>query len=136
MARAPTIWNAQGTIVPEEKSNPGLFLVDRRRAEPRILVHVPVEVTKVGGEGQPFTERTFIEDVSDFGCRFSIRVPVQQGDKVTVKPMGPGGNSLRDEEPRLFEVMWVARNDRTFTVGVRLVQGEKLTNVKPLQENG
>jgi hypothetical protein len=122
--------------VPEEKSNSGVFLVDRRRAEPRILVHVPVEVTKAGGEGPSFLERTFIEDVSDFGCRFSIRVPVQQGDKVTVKPMGPDGDRLRGEEPSLYEVMWVARNDRTFTVGARLVQGEKLANVKSLPENG
>jgi hypothetical protein len=122
--------------VPEEKSNPGVFLVERRRAEPRVLVHVPVEVTKVDGEGHPFMERTFIEDVSDFGFRFSIRGPVLQGDKVTVKLLGPDGNSVRGEEPRLYEIMWVARNDRTFTVGARLRQGEKLANGQSLPENG
>jgi hypothetical protein len=115
--------------VPEEKSNPGVFLVERRRAERRILVHVPVEVIKVDGEGHSFLERTFIEDVSDFGCRFSIRGQVQQGDKITVKLLGPDGNSLQGEEPRRFEIMWVARNERTFTVGARLLQGEKLANV-------
>ena len=122
--------------MPEEKSNPGVFLVERRRAERRILVHVPIEVTKVDGEGHPFMERTFIEDVSDFGCRFSIRGPVLQGDKVTVKLLGPDGNSVRGEEPRLYEIMWVAQNDRTFTVGARLRQGEKLANVQSLPENG
>jgi len=135
-ARAPTNWNARGTIVPEEKSNPGVFLVERRRAERRILVHVPIEVTKVDGEGHPFLERTFIEDVSDFGCRFSIRGPAQQGDKVTVKLLGPDGNSLKDEEPRQFETMWVAQRERSLTVGARLVQGEKLSNVQTPPENG
>jgi hypothetical protein len=122
--------------VPEEKSNPGVFLVERRRSERRILVHVPIEVTKVDDEGHSFMERTFIEDVSDFGCRFSLRSPVQQGDKVTVKLLGPDRNSLPDEEPRLFEIMWAARNERTFTVGARLRQGEKLANVQSLPENG
>jgi len=122
--------------VPEEKSNPGVFLVERRRAERRILVHVPIEVTKVDGEGHPFIERTFIEDVSDFGCRFSIRGPAQQGDKVTVKLLGPDGNSLRGEEPRQFEIMWVAQRERSLTVGARLLQGEKLSNVQSPPENG
>lgn len=122
--------------MPEEKSNPGVFLVERRRAERRILVHVPIEVTKVDGEGHPFIERTFIEDVSDFGCRFSIRGPAQQGDKVTVKLLGPDGNSLRGEEPRQFEIMWVAQRERSLTVGARLLQGEKLSNVQSPPENG
>ena len=109
--------------MPEEESNHSLFLIERRRAERRILVHVPVEVTEVDGEGRSFTERTFIEDVSDFGCRFSTRGLVQQGDTVAVKLLGPHGNSLPDEEPRLFEIMWVARKERGTTVGARLAPG-------------
>jgi hypothetical protein len=122
--------------VSEEKSNPGVFLIERRRAERRILVHVPVEVTEVDSNGNPFTERTFIEDVSDFGCRFSTRGPVQQGDTVSVKVLGPSGKTLPDEEPRLYEVMWVARKERGTTVGARLLQGEKLDKLKSLPENG
>jgi PilZ domain-containing protein len=135
-ARAPTNWNERGTIVPEEKSNHGVFLIERRRAERRILVHVPVEVTEVDGEGRAFTERTFIEDVSDFGCRFSTRGLVQQGDTITVKLLGPDGNNLPGEEPRLFEIMWTARKERGTTVGARLLQGEKLDKIKSLPENG
>jgi hypothetical protein len=122
--------------VPDEENNHGVFLIERRRAERRILVHVPVEVTKVDGEGHFFTERTFIEDVSDFGCRFSTRGLVQQGDTVTVKLLGPDGKNLPGEEPRLFEVMWAARKERGTTLGVRLLQGEKLDKIKSLAENG
>jgi len=121
--------------VSEEKSTSNLHLIEHR-VEKRILVHVPVEVTEIDGEGRQITERTFIEDVSDFGCRFSTRGPVQQGDTVSVKLLGPSGRNLPGEEPRLFEIMWVARKERCYTVGARRLQGEKLTNVKFLPENG
>jgi hypothetical protein len=100
------------------------------------LVNVPVEVTEIDGDGQPITERTFIEDVSDFGCRFSTRGPVKQGDTIAVKILGPYGNKLPDEEPRLYEIMWVAPKDHGSTVGARVLQGEKLANVKFPPENG
>lgn len=119
----------------EEKSTSNLHLIEHR-VEKRILVHVPVEVTEIDSEGRQITERTFIEDVSDFGCRFSTRGPVQQGDTVSVKLLGPSGRNLPGEEPRLFEIMWVARKERCYTVGARRLQGEKLTNVKSLLENG
>jgi hypothetical protein len=115
--------------VPEEKRNPNLFLVEKR-AERRILVHVPVEITEIDGEGRNIKERTFIEDVSDFGCRFSTRGIVRQGQTIALKILGPHGNNLLDEEPRFYEVMWVAPKEHGFTVGARMLQREKLANVK------
>jgi hypothetical protein len=135
-ARASINLNDRGTIVSEEKGNPNIDLIDRRRAERRILVNVPVEVTEINGEGRHITERTFIEDVSDFGCRFSTRGQVQQGDTVSVKPIGPNGRALPGEEPHLYEIMWVARKEHSSTVGARLLQGEKLANIKFPQKNG
>jgi hypothetical protein len=121
--------------VSEEKSASLLYVVERREAK-RILVNAPVEVTEIDGEGQPITERTFIEDVSDFGCRFSARGPVKQGDTIAVKILGRYGNSLPDEKPRLFEIMWVAPKDHGSMVGARVLQGEKLANTKFPPENG
>jgi len=115
--------------VSEEKSASVLHVIERR-VERRILVHVPVEVTEIDGNGQPITERSFIEDVSDFGCRFSTRGPVKQGETIAVKILGRYGNNLADEEAQLYEVMWVAPKDRGFSVGARLLQGEKLANAK------
>jgi hypothetical protein len=121
--------------VSEEKSTSTLHLIEHR-AEKRVLVNVPIEVTEIDGDGLPVTERTFIEDVSDFGCRFSTRGPVKQGDTVSVKVLGRYGNNLQSEEPRLYEVMWVAPKDHGSTVGARLLQGEKLANAKFPPENG
>ena len=120
----------------EETTNPKIDSIDRRRAERRIVVNVPVEVTEMDGEGHPITERTFIEDVSDFGCRFSTRVPIQQGDTVSVKLLGPNGCAMPGEEARLYEIMWVARKEHSTTVGARMVRGEKLASMKVQQENG
>jgi hypothetical protein len=123
--------------VAEEKSNLNLFVVERRRMERRILVHVPVEVTTTDSAGNQTTERTFIEDVSDFGCRFTSRGLIQKGDTISLKILGPHGNSLPDEEPRFYEIMWVAMKDRGSTVGARLCQGEKLANLKlPPEDSG
>ena len=119
----------------EEKSNPNLHLIERR-VDRRILANAPVEITELDEEGHLITERTFIEDVSDFGCRFSTRGAVQQGDIVSVKLLGPLGRAIPDEEARLFEIMWVARTERSSTVGARVLQGEKLANAKFPSENG
>lgn len=122
--------------MPEENNTSTLHLVNRR-AEKRILVNVPVEITETNAEGRSVTERTFIEDVSDLGCRFSTRGPIHQGDIVAVRILGPNGNSLPDEEPRYYEIMWVAPKKQGATVGARLLQGEKLANVKlQMQKDG
>jgi hypothetical protein len=97
---------------------------------------MPVEVTEMNGQGVPFVDRTFIEDVSDFGCRFSTRVPIKQGDTIALKILGRYGNKLPDEEPRLYEIMWVAAKGHVSTVGARLRHSEKLANAKFPPETG
>jgi hypothetical protein len=121
--------------VPEEKSSPNLYVVDRRRAERRILANIPIEVTRIDSEGHPVKEKTFVEDVSDFGCRFSTRKTIQQGETVVVRILGSRGDLLPDEVPRYYEIMWVAPKGNGFTVGARVLQGEKLANVKFPTEN-
>ncbi len=119
----------------EEKIPSKLGTIEQR-VERRILVHVPVEITEIDGEGHKISEKTFIEDVSDFGCRFSARGPVEQGDTVAVKILGSRGNTLADEEPHYYEIMWVARNPHNSTVGARILQGEKLASARQLLESG
>jgi hypothetical protein len=114
-------------LIEEKQTTPEIA---NRRADKRISVSVRVEIMALDGGGHPFTERTFIEDVSNFGCRFSMRGTVQKGDTVSVKPLSPKGDSLTNEKGQLFEVMWVAPNSHSMTVGARLLQGEKLANTK------
>lgn len=121
-------WLDRGRQVPEENKTSSLHLANRRTKK-RILVNVPVEIT-ANAEGHPVTERTFIEDVSDLGCRFSTRGAIHQGDTVAVRILGTDGRALPDEEPRYYEIMWVAPKKQGATVGARVLQGEKLANIK------
>ena len=116
----------------QENGNSQLFLVERRREERRTQVHASVEVTLHPGDANAYTERTFIEDVSDFGCRFSTRAAVQQGDTVSMRLLASAGKKDPNEKPRLYKIMWVAENGRTFTAGARLIKGEKLMDVDSL----
>lgn len=105
----------------EQKNKSNVFLVERRRADKRILVNVAVEVTQQDAAGHSVTERTFIEDVSDFGCRFSIHSPIRPGNAVSIRLLGPNGRLFPNEEPRLYKVMWVARKQHIYTAGARLM---------------
>lgn len=118
----------------QENHSSQLFLVERRREERRTQVYVSVEVTLNPGEAHSTTERTFIEDVSDFGCRFTTRAPVHQGDTVSLRLLGTKGKKVPSEEPRLYKIMWVVQNGRTFTAGARLIKGEKLMDAESLPD--
>ena len=119
----------------EENSTSNIHLIEHR-LEKRMVAHVPVEITEIDGEGKQKIEQTFIEDVSDFGCRFSTRGPVKQGDTIVVKMLGRNGNSLPDEQPRFYEIMWVAAKEHGATVGARVLQGERLADTKFPSKNG
>lgn len=114
----------------EDKTDSRTILAERRRSERRIVVNVPVEVSLVAPGNPPLTEKTYIEDVSDFGCRFSTHGQILQGNTVSVKLVGPNGRVYPDEEPRLYEVMWVARKEHAYTAGARMLKGKKLDGEK------
>jgi len=119
--------------VAEESDKPRIFLIERRKTEQRVLVNVPVEVIFETGEGNRVTERTFIEDVSDLGCRFTTRAPAHQGDTVSLRFVGPTDRRMPNEEARHYKIMWVAPHGRGSTVGARLVTGEKPAEVEAVQ---
>jgi hypothetical protein len=103
-----------------------------RRSDARIVVNVPVEITEISDKGRQITERTFIEDVSDFGCRFSMRGTVKKGDTIAVRLISQDGKTVSDEPAKLFEIMWVARKMSSLVVGARILHGEKVDKLKVL----
>jgi PilZ domain len=98
--------------------------VERRR-DPRIVVNAPVEITTSNHKDCQITEKTFIEDVSDMGCRFKMRGPVRKGDMISVRLLSQDGKEFLDETAKMFEVMWVARGENIVVVGARIVGAEK-----------
>jgi hypothetical protein len=60
-----------------------------KRREERLSVNIPVEITGIDRAGLSLNEQTFVEDVTEHGCRFGARTRLQCGDIVTVKPLEP-----------------------------------------------
>jgi hypothetical protein len=99
-----------------------------RRAYKRFLLHTQVEITGVDESGLQFAERARVENVSDLGCRFSIRGAVHQGSVLGVMPLGSKGEKLLDEFPRLFVIMWAKRKGDRLTVGARSLREDELSD--------
>ena len=107
----------------------GTFKGEKRREE-RLSVKIAVELTGIDRAGHPLNEQTFVEDVTEHGCRFGARTRLQCGDIVTVKPLEPGMKILKHEQPQLFEVVWAAYHSKGCTVGTRKVQSEKFATAE------
>jgi hypothetical protein len=100
---------------------------DERRAGTRFLLHSWVEVSGVDESGLQYVERTHLEDIGDTGCRFAMRGAVHQGSVVGIKPMGAEGESLADEFPRMFLVIWAKRKGDRLMVGARSLREEEIS---------
>jgi hypothetical protein len=116
-------------ILRKEKKEPSGEPSINLRAEQRIAVDLPVDVTRYDAEGNACTERTRIDDVTSVGCRFRTQAELQRGDIVSVRALARGANNPADEPPQLFEIMWAARQGTSWSAGARKLVGEKLANV-------
>ncbi|MGH9678938.1 MAG: hypothetical protein ACRD4Y_03225, partial [Candidatus Acidiferrales bacterium] len=88
--------------------------------------HAPVEIANLQAGERPAAERTVIEDVGDFGCRFSLRGPVQPGDVLALTLLARDGTSPLDLPVKIFEVIWVEQGAEKWSVGARAYEGERL----------
>lgn len=122
---------SQTSLVLENLDKQSELINSERRQEVRQIVNdLPIEITGIDSRGHLFTERALVRDVTERGCRFDIRIPVRCGDILVLKPLLPGEKVLSDEHSQLFDVMWTANHGSSCTVGARILQGEKLENVK------
>lgn len=115
------------------RENPGAAsgtFTGEKRGEARLPVNIPVEVTGIDRAGHSLKGQTFVEDVTEQGCRFGARTRLQCGDIVMVKPLAPGMKILKHEQPQLFEVVWAAYHRKGCTVGTRKVPGEKFATAE------
>jgi hypothetical protein len=103
-------------------------MTKERRAGNRFLLHSRVEITGVDDAGLQFAERTHLEDVGDLGCRFSLHRSVGRGGILGIEPLGRDGESLVEEFPRLFLIIWVERRDGGMNVGARSLRENELSD--------
>jgi hypothetical protein len=103
-------------------------MINERRAYRRFFLNSQVEIIGVDKSGLQFAERARVEDVSDLGCRFTIRGAVHEGSILGVEPLGPVGENLSDEFPRLFVVIWAKRKGDRLAVGARSLREDELAD--------
>jgi hypothetical protein len=99
-----------------------------KRKERRLAVDVPVEITRYDPEGNRFTERTKIEDITKMGCRFRVEAQFQRGDIVSVRPLAASATRMNEGESELYEVRWTAPEGGGWTTGTLKLEPEDLTN--------
>ena len=105
-----------------------------RRTDSRLLVNAPVEIANLNCEDCPAVEHVFIEDVGDSGCRFSMRGPVREGDRIAIQLLDQDGKKLLEIPVKFFEVIWVQAGTESAAVGVQRIEGEKLDACKVAME--
>ncbi len=92
------------------------------------MVHEQVEITGVDSSGLQFTERARLVDVGGLGCRLLARNVLQQGGILGIEPLGPRGQNLPDEFPRLFVIVRVLRKGELWEAGARCLLEDELTD--------
>jgi CheY-like chemotaxis protein len=89
------------------------------------------DIKMPGMHGLQFVERSHLEDIGDLGCRFSLRPAVHPGSVIAVMSLGQNGETLIDEFPRLFVVIWIKRKGKRMTVGARSLRADELSDGDP-----
>jgi hypothetical protein len=101
------------------------------RREARYSVPIAIEVSGISREGQPFHERTFTLDVSEWGCGFKIPVELKKDDIVALRVV----STLPETAPltkSLFQVVRVIPEDDGWVVGAWKMDDEKVWGAETL----
>ena len=89
-----------------------------RRMEKRLPLVVPIRVHGLGLANQYFSERTFTLDVSERGCRFTLRTELQPGMVVGISLTSPNPGEQSDGKA-MYEIAWVVQRKEGWEVGAR-----------------
>ncbi len=101
-----------------------------RRKDKRVSANSQVEINGIDAAGVQFTERARLADVGGEGCCILARNSVQKGGIIGVEPLGPEGENLSGEFPRLFIIVRVKREGDFFEIGARCLLEDELCDSK------
>lgn len=98
---------------------------DRRKGE-RASLAFPIEVCGFDPTGRLFFERTMTRDVSEAGCRFQVKTPLERGDVVAIRLLSSGEDQPPASKPVLFQIMWSIREPQGWTASALRLQPENI----------
>jgi hypothetical protein len=101
---------------------------DRRQGK-RVPLALPIEVSGFDRTARLFFERTMTLDVSEAGCRFQLKTPLERGDMVAIRLLSGQKDEPSAGKPVLFQIMWSIREPEGWTVGALRLQPENIWHV-------
>ena len=90
--------------------------LERRRTK-RMRLSFQIEISGHDRMGTPFRERAMTSDVNENGCKFDFIWNLKPGDLVSISVIPKGTKKLIEEQPTIFQVIWVEPSDLGWTVG-------------------
>ena len=100
-----------------------------RRREKRVNLTFSIAISTFNRNADLVAERTRTIDISENGCRFATRLPLERGNVLAIALVGLGEKTFAQEKSRRFEVMWTAEQSNVRIVGARQTDGDTLWNV-------
>jgi hypothetical protein len=97
-----------------------------RRGEPRTPLKFSVEVCGFDATGHLFTERTVTCDVTNSGCKFHLRVEVENNSVMAIRVIQHFNCREIDSRPILFQVVRIEHEFGGQALGVSKLQAERL----------
>ncbi len=98
---------------------------DRRKGK-SVSLAFPIEVCGFDRTGRLFFERTMTRDVSEAGCLFQVKTPLERGDVVAIRLLSSGEDQPSAGKPVLFQIMWSIREPEGWTAGALRLQPENI----------
>lgn len=98
---------------------------DRRRGK-RVPLTYSIEVAGFDRSGRLFTERTSTWNVSEDGCGFRIKTPLQRGDVVAIKLVTRQRTDPAVNRSLLFQIAWIAQERDGWNAGAMKLQPESI----------
>ncbi len=104
------------------------FNLDRRSGK-RVHLRYPIEVSGFTRAGTLFAEFTQTMDISESGCRFTLKEPVRRNDVVAIKLLRRHGDPDVMSRAELFQIVWRERGGTHWYVGALKLRDERFWEV-------
>ena len=110
--KAPTIDTAQRT--------------NKKWREPRYALRIAIEVGGIDHAGRPFIEQTKTEEVSEWGCRFSLSRELERHALVALRTVGKQEYCSSNAGPVMYMVARAKQTGEGWLTGASKIQAESL----------
>jgi hypothetical protein len=93
--------------------------------EERHALQLAIEVCGFNSRGRFFTEQSATSNVSDGGCKFSLRTQIAPDAIVALRVLRGHNGGGREQSPVLFQVVRVNRDSNQWIVGAIKLQSDE-----------